>query len=738
MPRKDFQTRQNGASDIDINNTNVLNCCPLQGSMGGRLSNTGANDYTIERHLASFEHTPPYDLLWSNWVIEKETYKKRLSTIARSFPTYSSHDASHSEVILSRIEALLGEARLRLLLPTDAWLLLQCAYTHDLGMGISEKENDDLLTRLEKEPDIIKGLIERDDFKKYLMEMDRDVFFSLFRVHDPLITSVRFLLKVIDNDDKNEIERFIGQVKKSEYSKAKSMFSTITTQYFRSRHAERTRSILMREAQDCMLNGIIPERLRKFVAEIDYCHGALWNKILSCLPQQDNGLSTDYIHPQFVAALLRLGDLLDLDSNRFNRYQIEQVEPLPGESMVHYLKHMAITRMMVSPQRIDIEARYNTTDVERVMNIYYFSGDNGATATDAAGKESRQIMVREMIERSANALRDWIGWLHDDLKEFAQHWNAIIPEDMPGYIATLRKNDIYIDDKPVEPDELLLRYIISPQRAARIIEGAELYDDALTFIREVVQNSIDASKKQIFKNAVEFTAQMEQGQQDRLAYYPVLLDRYYVDIDMKYCVAPKSRGGAVDALEITFRDYGIGITYDKLKQMRHIGAIARSDEERREQREMEEWLNPTGEFGIGMQSVFTVADSFEIHTFPRYEANRSPGLKRNIRLSCPELGGDIVNEEETKEGKEKNRFGTDVVVRISLDRDNLSKLLRYKDASAFDRRTETVQNINAVMSKVVEYIQETFTDDLITLNFNFSTPEGSQSCRTFEPFQLFL
>lgn len=740
MPRNVIKGIRNIGYDATISNTNVVNCQPCQGFSMGCSANTGANDYSIEQHLASFAQVYPYNLLWSNWVIEKEAYKKRLANIAHCFPSYSSHGPDHSEVILSRIEALLGEARLRLLSPTDAWLLLQCAYSHDLGMCVSEQEIDKFPERLEKEPDIIKDLIHKNSFIEYLRDMDQDDYFSLFHVHDRLITSVRFLLRMLDTDDDQEIERFIKQLRAAEYSKAKAIFSTAATHYFRTRHAKRTREILVREAQESTLNGILPVRLRILVAEIDYCHGTLWSEILKRLPQQDNGLHTDYIHPQFVAALLRLGDLLDMDSNRFNPFQIELIDKLPNDSVVHYIKHMAITRFMVSPQWIDIEARYNTKDIEKFLAAHPSPNQDEAVDNDAKQPDDKEI--GRIIEKSANALRDWISWLHDDLKEFAHNWNAIIPSEMPGYIAALRKNDIYIgnSDVPVEQDELELRYIISPQRASQIIIGSDLYNEPLTFIREIVQNSIDASKKQIFKCIREFFASSERDrgkgpiQQALSPYFYELLKRYSVYVDLEYKpISEPSKPSELkhDELQITFRDYGIGITYDKLKQMRQIGAIALSKEEKKNLEEMKRqyrWLCPTGEFGIGMQSVFAVADSFQITTFPRYEADRSPiprrsemgnstGLQRSITMYCPELGGDIVNEEEIKDETQKNRFGTDVIVRLPLHHENLRKLLGYMDSNTFDRRDKKIQNIDVIMSRVEQYIRETFTDDIVTLHF---------------------
>ena len=699
MPRKGIDGIQNVGCDATISNTNVVNCPPYPYFLMGGSANTGANDYSIEQHLASFSQVHPYNLLWSNWVIEKETYKKRLANIAQKFPAYSSHGADHSEAILSRIEALLGEARLRLLSPTDAWLLLQCAYSHDLGMCVSEQESEVLIERLKSEPRLIQGEAFR-DFREYLRAMDQNDSFSHAHTHDRFIHSVRFLLQMIDSGDVHVIRQFLAQVEKDEYSRAKSIYSTVATHYFRFKHAERTRDILMSEAQASTQNGLLPVRLRKTVAQIDYCHGTPWNEILKSLPPRDDGLHTDYIHPQFIAALLRLGDLLDMDSNRFNQFQIELVGKLSNDNTVHFLKHMAITQFLVSPQWIDIEARYETEELKR-----YFP---------------KQSINGVIIDKSANALRGWINALQDDLKEFAHSWNAIIPPNMPGYIASLRKNDIYIDNVPVEQDELELRYTISPHRAFQIIEGSELYKEPLTFIREIVQNSIDATKKQIFKSMSDYSALMEKGYNgsstsDRKAYFSAILQKYPVVITMEY--QPARYRGGYDVFEMTFQDYGVGITYEKLQQMRHIGAVAKSEDELEELEKMDSWLRPTGEFGIGMQSVFTVADSFQIETFPRYEVERSPNYKRKIKLYCSDLGGDIVNEDQIKTSEERDRFGTDIVVRIFIDRDNLQKLLRIKDNSIFVRYSEKVFNADVIMSRVEQYIRETFTDDIVTLYF---------------------
>ena len=680
---------------------------------------------SIEQYLFSFSGIAPFSFLCSSWIVEKNDFQKRLSTIPLTFTTYTSHGADHSEAILSRIEALLGEQRIRQLSPTDAWLLLQCAYSHDLGMCVSESEKDQLFQGIVESPEKLERLLNDVNFRSFLNDIEASSISNPVHLHNRFLTCVRFINQMIDRGDPDEIKKCLAKITHGEYTSTKRIFSIVLERYFRKYHAERTRNILIREAQTGTLHNTIPVRLRKIIAEIDYCHGISWQEMMKRLPQQDNGLHTDYIHPRFIAGLLRLGDLLDLDSNRFNPYQIDSAGKLPRESAIHLLKHMAITEFMVDTNWIDITARYQTDEAEDFLWKHYFQSpkeQTEASERNHSADETVRLETGRIIEESANALREWFTWLQDDLREFSHHWNAMVPAHMSGYIAALRKNDIYIGDSdtPVESDELELRYSISPRRASQIIEGAELYNDSLVFIRELVQNSIDATKRQVFQSLSSYPDGLMS--ESTVAFSPLwisTLNRFKVQVEFAYIQGKaQAQGKTEDVLRITFRDYGIGITYEKLKQMRRIGSISLSEEERKELREMPECLKPTGEYGIGMQSVFTITDHFKIETYPRYEKNRKMDHKRVIDLYCPELGGDIVNAEEQKQ--EKERYGTDVIVCIPLERDTVRKLMLHNEISTYDILSDRVLDIDTMFGRFMQYISKTFTNDLIETEFSFN------------------
>ncbi|HCQ8180023.1 TPA: hypothetical protein OL931_003923, partial [Morganella morganii] len=82
-------------------------------------------------------------LLAAQWEFDKLLLAKALQNIQVNFSHYSRHDESHSKQILINIERMLGE-KTECFTATDLWLLLEAAYSHDIGMVITQKQIYDL------------------------------------------------------------------------------------------------------------------------------------------------------------------------------------------------------------------------------------------------------------------------------------------------------------------------------------------------------------------------------------------------------------------------------------------------------------------------------------------------------------------------------------------------------------------------------------------------------------------
>src|SRR6266404_268983 len=116
---------------------------------------------TIEEKLRSrCADNESLRLLIAQWEYDRRLFHQALTTVAQAFPHYSLHDASHSETILARVAAIIGEQGLSRLSATDLWLLLEAAYLHDSGMIVLESSK--------------RADLESDEFRSYLREISEN------------------------------------------------------------------------------------------------------------------------------------------------------------------------------------------------------------------------------------------------------------------------------------------------------------------------------------------------------------------------------------------------------------------------------------------------------------------------------------------------------------------------------------------------------------------------------------
>ena len=78
-----------------------------------------------------------------------------------------------------------------------------------------------------------------------------------------------------------------------------------------------------------------------------------------------NGHNTDYIHPRFVAEMIRMGDLLDADNNRCNPFLYKTLTKMPDSSEKHIKKHNAARHILITPDLIEFRADCESNEVYR-------------------------------------------------------------------------------------------------------------------------------------------------------------------------------------------------------------------------------------------------------------------------------------------------------------------------------------------------------------------------------------
>lgn len=544
---------------------------------------------TIERQLEEYaqmeNHSQRHEILWHTWNQNKRWIVQLLDGISISFPTYSKHDESHAETVLHNIELILGEDRIRKLSATDCFLILHTVYIHDIGMTITAAERKEIIN----DPKFMKMV----DW----LESEGDI-------------SLRKAVNALKRNDYSSTETDIYKKNQQLYQAKLEIYDAIINligNYRRGEHGKKSSDRLYEWTLDENKLGSgfslagMPQRIFLTIADCARMHTeAEFDEILS-LSQEDNGYVSDYIHPRFVSLLLQLGDILDMDNDRFHPLAMSSLDEISEMSKFHYKKHMSIRRLHIRPDQIEIVA-------------------------DCDSQEALRLVRKEC------------DMLISILQKAGYKWPMICPAGFPGALPMVKNVSLYLQGHPIPQELVTMRFEIAQQKAFEIIEGSNLYENRFAFLREFLQNALDATKLQYWQEYLNMSGDYscEKCNFDTL---PTVLNNFIstkkfpIQIEMKIC--KKTIDDKISLLEyediinlkagktsdvtwgvlVSIKDYGTGISSKDLKRISSVGTEI--DKNSDLIRKMPEWLKPTAEFGIGMQSAFMVTNSFRCFTHTR-------------------------------------------------------------------------------------------------------------------------
>ena len=577
--------------------------------------------YTIEKHLEeSSKVNSQFEILDAIWKLNKRNLSLALSNISQYYPHYSLHEQSHANTIINNIESFLGEERIKRLSPSNSWLILMSAYTHDLGMIVFQ--------------DLIHKQWLSEDFQEYLSE--------LCECDDSeLKKDAQILIAIQELGSNKRLDKSPSNMEGLSPIGIRNAVITVVAEYVRRIHHQRSSDLIKGadkqffDIANSFYSDQIPRRLLNTLGEVAYLHGVEFYSIFKRLEFESNGISSDKINPRLIACLLRLGDLLDVDDSRFNMFT-ELAFSLPESSKSHKEKHATVKHILITPEAIEITSDCPNEEIYRLA-------------------------------------RSWFDWLEEEVEKQSKEWSNIAPSDLGGSSPTIPKGKIkvYYNNKEIEDQMLNLRFEVSNQKIFEILEGSSIYEKAeLTFIRELVQNAIDASKiqlwKEIEKGTFDFAFRSHFKIDDldhnsiinRIKFPSDIPDFLYDSFEVKLSIHWKDENQKVLIIKVT--DQGTGISDSDLLRM--TNKVGESRKKNKEYIKLLEripfWLKPTGAFGIGLQSVFIITDTFRVETKTDSEPSKEIIFRSAKKGKYSSLGNK----------KPDMQRGTSVMVEIPRDR----------------------------------------------------------------------
>lgn len=511
-------------------------------------------DFLI-RHLneKAKEHSA-LEMLVNQWGFDEKLIPKALQTIGNLFPHYSRHDESHSRQILINIERLLGKENILKLTATDTWLLLEAAYWHDIGMVVPQKDIEEAYNHIE--------------FKQYIQQIQDNPNHDLHR----------FCQKFNTHDISH---CFSGADTPIE---AVDKFRQLMAEWFRRQHASRASKIVQAPWENAGISSprteLIPARLFKLLGRICHMHGLPFHDLLASngLPYREAGLAQEDCHPRFVACLLRMGDLLDLDDNRF----CPVMQRIAGEnrpllSKAHEDKHAGIYHLRVDPERIEITAECKTVD--------------GYLETFK-----------------------WFDWLKQEIQNQMAHWQDIVPSREFGLLPTLGNIAVRLSG-----EQLLLKegerpqFTVDGKQAIELLQGNNLYSSKFAYIRELLQNAVDATLLRLWLTH-EKTESSDTWSNPFTKRAKEIFKSSPVEIQFNETIPDIEIPADKTHWNLTITDRGTGISRDDLSYMLRVGGSQKNTLRQTKINSMPEWMKPSGAFGIGFQSVFLICDVIKLTT----------------------------------------------------------------------------------------------------------------------------
>ena len=543
---------------------------------------------TLERHFEKYKECENGDSvkeLYSLWIMLKKHIEDEISHSRNVFVNYSLHDASHSRTIIQAIERFLGEERIRKLSPTDTFMLLVCAYAHDYGMAQTFNK--------------IYSILGSGKFRDFLKEMDE----AQSKMEKEDMWAVRNLLCYL-NEEKNSCS-------------LEDMYLSImlvAQMYLRPLH---WRGVIdIGEDFQGLFQGYVKNRFvrgSEGIVEICMCHGQPMDAVFK-LSDRADGMAGDEFHPRFIAAMLRLGDLLDLDNGRFPLWFVREAvrdhSIIPRLSVMHYRKHEAVSHLLITPKRIEIRADCNV--------------------------ESDGYEVASLVS-------EWTGWLEEECKHLVASWNEIAQPDF-GRPPSNIKIDIFVDGRPYTSSNKKMQ--MSRERVMRLLQGTNIYGDRYVGIREMIQNAVDASLLQLWYDIIQnryISLDLSKNTARNGLELLELIDKKRYDIFGNYDITVELiLDRKEEQVYLVVKDKGIGIIPEDVEYISDIGSSKEKNKRLRELMEkMPAWLKPSGAFGIGLQSVFQLTDRVEFYTRQHNLPERLISLQSSGKIEIREVPPNI-------------------------------------------------------------------------------------------------
>ena len=542
------------------------------------------------------------------WQVSKDIIKsvvEHSKQISSQMSEYDIHDERHSEKVIEIMEHLLVE-KIEKLSFYELILLYLSAYLHDSGMALPNWEYDALraVEGCDKYYDSTLKFSIKNDFKspQTFDEIKRIVrsanlidynsaknYIFIENSEDKVVESISKLIFEYETFR----NRYVTQLKEKNKSCDYIEFSkVIRSEFIRITHHKKAVNNI-KNLKNKIETAISPYYTNTFLQDLEnicQAHGENLDFIKK-LPKESEDWENNKNNIQFLALILRLGDIIHFSSDRapLSLYSEKQI------SNEESLKHWKVKFQ---------DIKYNFSTIENQISISF----------QAFCSEPEMYY-----------LTDYINGIDEEINNFyrlKQTWEKLEKFDVYNIIlnpSVLRDNIKYDRDVFI-PDEKM-KFTLNQSKILNLLMGVQLYKDKFACLRELYQNALDTSKCLLAYNKTKGVSEKiciefgigEENLEGR--------NRKYI-----YCL---DHGLGMDKYIVENYLLHIGNSYYKSKDFDAKNTDWKFD------------VKPTSQFGIGILSCYMIADKLGV-TSVYYENQKElsfvlSGISERFYYKTPQI-----------------------------------------------------------------------------------------------------
>ncbi|MCC4765142.1 chaperone protein [Methanosarcina sp. DH1] len=414
-----------------------------------------------------------------------------LERIPENMPEFTLHNANHSAKVVELMGKIIPSDTLDHLNIIELSILIYAAYLHDIGMTASRDKREEIIANSSE--------------------------FAKLRIFNEEL-SLKFDEAKRDGDHRT----------------ATFIEDKLFTEFLRKNHVKRSHEFIERK-YGLKETPISWKRIPyyKLVQAVCDSHGLPVKNLYDTKCWRRNTLVGDQsVNVQYLSVILRLADILDLDSERTPRCLLDFINPKDETSIKEWKKHLSIIGCKISPKEINIEAECEHPIYERALREFV-----------------------DMIETEFKESILLTSYYKDDLAK-------IYRLDLP---TTVTKENIQSNGKYIYSD---FHFKLDFHRVIDLLMGDRLYGDPILTLRELLQNSVDAvryreslEKKEgnFFLPSIKMTLKDDELiiEDNGIGMNEYIFENYFLQIGKSYYNSSECRTSEVEIDPVS--EFGIGI-----------------------------------------------------------------------------------------------------------------------------------------------------------------------------------